>query len=206
MLKIIIAEAELEPMPRSLRSLPVMKKKYGRKDVVLLDSNYHHTSMQTLPDAYRRGRPDIVHVCLLNALESPLNKDGGLEVYVHTRHDKVIYIDPSWKVPKSYNRFVGLMEQLFSTRRITAGDTDLLRMVNKTLPDLITEVSSGMPVKVMHYEGATYALDPDEVLVIGGFPHGDFATDLPFSRCSIHGEELVAWAVLNHVVYGAHGT
>jgi rRNA small subunit pseudouridine methyltransferase Nep1 len=206
MLKIIIAEAEIEPMPRSLRSLPVMKKKYGKKDVVLLDSNYHHTSMQSLPEAYRRGRPDIAHICLLNALESPLNKDGGLEVYVHTRDDKVIYIDHSWKVPKSYNRFVGLIEQLFSKRRITADGTDLLRMENKRLTDLISEVAGDMPVKVMHYKGEAYEPDSDEVLIIGGFPHGDFSNELPYPRYTIHGDELVAWAVLNHVVYGAHRT
>jgi len=63
-----------------------------------------------------------------------------------------------------------------------------------------------MPVKVMHYKGEAYEPDSDEVLIIGGFPHGDFSNELPYPRYTIHGDELVAWAVLNHVVYGAHRT
>lgn len=201
MIKLVLAEAELEPVPRQLRRHPSMKRSSKGKDTVLLDSNYHHRAMRGLDDAYRRGRPDITHICLLNAMESPLNKRGELEFYVHTRNDEVIFIDPSWKVPKSYNRFVGLMESLFEKRVISADGTDLLRLEHMGLVDLVESIRGDMDVKVMHYEGSKYAHEQDCVIIVGGFPHGDFVSDLPYDKYTIYEEELVAWAVINTVIY-----
>ena len=200
MITLILAECELERVPKSLRKQPGICDRNGRR-AVILDSNYHHRAMRTLPDAYRRGRPDIVHICLLNALESPLCKEGDLKVFIHTRNDEVIYIDPSWRVPKAYHRFIGLMEQLFVQGHIDAGDTELLRLEHKTLNDLIREESCGLPVKVMHAGGAPYQSGEDAVIVIGGFPHGDFSSALPYPKYSMYSEELVAWSVVNHVIY-----
>ena len=50
----------------------------------------------------KRGRPDIVHLCLLEALESPLNKNKILSVYVHTYDNKIIYINPEVRLPRNY--------------------------------------------------------------------------------------------------------
>lgn len=201
MLTIIIAEAELECVPPALMRHPSVAAKGGKR-TVLLDSSFHHRAMQSLPDAYRRGRPDIVHLCLLNALESPRNKEGCLRVFVHTRNDEVIRIDPSWRVPKAYHRFVGLMEQLFAERVIRSGGTVLLSLEKKRLADLVREEAGTAPVQVMHAEGAPYRHLEDAVVVIGGFPHGDFSTPLPYPRYSIYKDELVAWSVLNYVLYG----
>ncbi len=200
MMILILAECELERVPKSMRNQPGIKDRKG-KGAILLDSNYHHRAMQSLPDAYRRGRPDITHICLLNAFESPLCKAGKLKVFVHTRNDEVIYMDPSWRVPKAYHRFIGLMEQLFDKGHIESGDTTLLRMRHKTLGDLIKEEAGDLPVKVMHADGEPYEPAGDAVVIIGGFPHGDFKTVLPYSRYTIYDEELVAWSVVNHVIY-----
>ncbi|MHC1605731.1 MAG: 16S rRNA methyltransferase [Candidatus Methanofastidiosia archaeon] len=204
MLKIILAESELELIPEEVKSHPSLRKLFRRKSSVLLDSNYHHKAMRKLPDSYRRGRPDIIHICALCVLESPLNKNGGLEFYIHTRNDEVIHVSPFWKVPKSYNRFVGLMEQLFEKRTIKAQERELLRMEKKKLGTLIDEISSGMKVKVMHYEGSSYASEDNCVVIVGGFPHGDFINELSYEKFSIFSEELVAWSVLNHVVFSLH--
>jgi rRNA small subunit pseudouridine methyltransferase Nep1 len=158
--------------------------------------------MQSLPDAYRRGRPDIVHLCLLNALESPRNKEGCLRVFVHTRNDEVIRIDPSWRVPKAYHRFVGLMEQLFAERVIRSGGTVLLSLEKKRLADLVREEAGTAPVQVMHAEGAPYRHREDAVVVIGGFPHG--AVSPPSLSPLLLYTRMSLWRgpVLNHVLYG----
>ncbi|MHC1598308.1 MAG: 16S rRNA methyltransferase [Candidatus Methanofastidiosia archaeon] len=202
MLKIVIAESELELVPHQICGHSSLRKlKLKKKPFALLDSNFYHRAMQALPDAYRRGRPDIVHICLLCAMESPLNKKGELEVYVHTRNDEVIYMSPLWKVPKSYHRFVGLMEQLFEKGRIDAGGHELLRIEKKTLLELLNDISSGFDVKVMNFHGEAYESTDNAVVVIGGFSHGDFKTKLPYEQYSIFQQELVAWSVLNHVIY-----
>lgn len=200
MMKIVLAESELELVPESIRHHKCVKRpKEG--GVVLLDSNFHHSAMKGLPEAYRRGRPDIVHVCLLNALDSPLNRAGSLEFYVHTRNDDVIEMSPKWRVPRSYNRFVGLMENLFEQRTIEHDKDMLLNMKKMGLAELIGSISDGMEVKLMHYQGRRYAPSEDSVIIIGGFPHGDFKEDLGFEKYSICSEELMAWSVVNHVIY-----
>lgn len=200
MMLLILAECELERVPKSLRNQPGIKDR-KKKGAVLLDSNYHHRAMQSLPDAYRRGRPDITHICLLNALESPLCKEGRLRVIIHTRNDEVIYIDPEWRVPKAYHRFVGLIEQLYDKGSINAGGKELLRFVHKSLPDLIREEAGDLPIKVMHANGEPYMPEEDAVIIIGGFPHGDFKTMLDYPKYTMYTEELVAWSVVNHVLY-----
>ena len=61
----------------------------------------------------KRGRPDIVHFTLLEALGSPLNLEGLLKIYVHTYSGYVIDVRPEVRLPRDCNRFSGLMEQLF---------------------------------------------------------------------------------------------
>jgi len=46
-----------------------------------------------------------------------LNKAGMLEVYVYTIQGHAIIIDPSTRLPRNYNRFTGLFEQLFKEGR-----------------------------------------------------------------------------------------
>ncbi|RLG20801.1 hypothetical protein DRN72_04605 [Methanosarcinales archaeon] len=58
--------------------------------MTLLDSSYHHKAMRMLENPDKRGRPDIVHFCLLEALGSPLNVDGKLSTVVHTYDGKII--------------------------------------------------------------------------------------------------------------------
>lgn len=66
----------------------------------------------------KRGRPDVVHIVLLEALGSLINMEGLLEVKIHTLGDYVIDVDPSARIPRNYMLFVGLMEQLFEVGRV----------------------------------------------------------------------------------------
>ncbi|KAG8996504.1 18S rRNA pseudouridine methyltransferase, partial [Tulasnella sp. 427] len=55
------------------------------------------------------ARPDITHQCLLTLLDSPLNKAGLLQVYVHTVKGVLIEINPHVRIPRTFKRFSGLM-------------------------------------------------------------------------------------------------
>lgn len=54
-------------------------------------------------------RPDITHQCLLMLMDSPLNRAGLLQVYIHTERNVLIEINPQTRIPRTFNRFCGLM-------------------------------------------------------------------------------------------------
>ncbi|KAG8269525.1 hypothetical protein J6590_105662 [Homalodisca vitripennis] len=54
-------------------------------------------------------RPDITHQCLMMLLDSPLNRAGLLQVYVHTENNVLIEINPQVRIPRTFKRFCGLM-------------------------------------------------------------------------------------------------
>ncbi|KAG6830201.1 hypothetical protein H0H92_001788 [Tricholoma furcatifolium] len=55
------------------------------------------------------ARPDITHQCLLTLLDSPLNKAGLLQVYIHTAKGVLIEVNPHVRIPRTFKRFSGLM-------------------------------------------------------------------------------------------------
>lgn len=94
---LVLAESALETIPRQLWQLPLIRK-YAEKrrkkaQFLLLDRSYHHAAMKNLAENEKKGRPDIVHFSLLEALGSPLSKEGLLQVYVHTMSDYVISVN-----------------------------------------------------------------------------------------------------------------
>jgi len=207
----VIADSELELVPKSIVEHPAVvnyARRRGKKpEEVILDSSYHHSALKKLEDGDRRGRPDIVHICLLNALESIANKEGKLRVYVHTRNDEVIYIKPETRLPRNYNRFLGLMESLFKNR-VVPKDLELLRLEEKTLGELIEEIGPD-EVFVMHEEGElvkprdfgkSLAELENPVVIVGGFPHGDFRSPVKGRKVSLYREPLMAWTVVNEII------
>lgn len=211
MLHLVIAEAELELVPKAILDHPAVvnhaRKRGKRPEEILLDSTYHHSALKKLEDGERRGRPDIVHICLLNALESIANKEGLLRVYVHTRNDEVIYIKPETRIPRNYNRFVGLMESLFKNRTVPK-DLELLRIEEKSIEELVDEIGSD-GVFVMHEEGKltkpsdfgkTLSDLENPLVIVGGFPHGDFRSEIPGEKISLYKAPLMAWTVVNEVI------
>jgi len=211
MLHLVLAESELELVPREIARHPAIRshaRRRGKKPTeMLLDATYHHAAMRGLPDWERRGRPDIVHISLLNALESILNRERYLRVYVHTRNEEVITVKPETRIPRNYNRFVGLMEKLFVEGSVPR-DLGLLKMEKKTLNELLDEIAPDRTF-IMHEGGRLVggrefgerlAEIEDPAVVIGGFPHGDFRRLPSGEWVSVYWAPLMAWSVVNEVV------
>ncbi|AEC52876.1 ribosome biogenesis protein [Pyrococcus sp. NA2] len=210
-LHLIIADSELETVPSEILDHPAIinyaKRRKKKPEKIILDSTYHHAALRKLEDGERRGRPDIVHICLLNALDSILNKEDRLRVYVHTRNDYVIYIKPETRLPRNYNRFIGLMESLFEKGAVPE-DLELLKLEKKTLKELIEEINPDA-VFIMHEDGELMIpknfgklLDKFKkpVVIVGGFPHGDFRSKIDGIKISLYKEPLMAWTVVNEVI------
>ena len=216
LLTFILAESALEAIPKKLWKHPVIKRyseKHGKPPkFLLLDRSYHHTVMKLLKGNEKRGRPDIAHFALLEALASPLNKEQLLQVYVHTLNDYVITVNPQVRLPKNYNRFIGLMEQLFEFGKIPPTGSPLLTLTHETLSHLLQRIK---PTFVLAFtrKGSFHTLEEtvakisDEekpVVLIGGFPHGHFSTKtlkLVDAAISIDVEMLEGWTVTSRVIY-----
>lgn len=228
-LHLMLVDSELEMVPKELWSHPSVAsnaRKRGKKpSQVLLDSNLHHSAMDR-DGASRRGRPDIVHQFLLLGLDSLLNAEGGLRLYVHTRNDELITADPSTRLPKNMNRYMGLFEELFASKAVPnkgspllllRPDMDLGRCIGAVRENAKAD-GRGLKVVLMSPEGRSMGLpelfrerggdtssELDMLFLIGGFSHGDFRSDaagLSDMRISISDRLLKVWAVEMELLVG----
>ncbi|MGB9827809.1 MAG: 16S rRNA methyltransferase [Thermosphaera sp.] len=214
-LKIAILEAGVELVPKEISNHPSVVKNAARRGKppahTLLDVSIHYSAMLRIRDRFKRGRPDIVHVTLLEALESPLNKKGLLEIYVHTYDGKAIFIHPSTRIPRNYNRFTGLMEQLLVEGKVPPGSPEpLLQAKSMRLPDLVRAAgASGLLLLREECERESVrsvvvkALNNALLIGVGGFPHGDFSQETleAADYCySIYEESLMTWVVASRLI------
>jgi len=222
---LIIAEASLETVPRQiLKHMSVIRyaQKRGKKpSEVLLDRSYHHSAMVSgrLEEVWKRGRPDIIHFALVEALSTPLYLKNKLDVYLYTINRKVILLGSNLRIPKSYFRFEGLMMKLFKDKVIKSEQDD--RILLELLDDVPFEYlihniarssksiglsSSGVP-STAHELVSKYINRLDDcrcAIVIGGFPKGHFSdkiSELLDSSYSIGKITLEAHVVIARVIY-----
>lgn len=218
MLTIILAESELEVMPGELVNHPLIvsfaHQRRKQPEKILLDSNYHHVAMKDLSDGRRRGRPDIIHLFLLTALESIANKKGQLKIIIHTRNDDVIYVNPETRIMRNYDRFVGLIEQLFEKKVVRSQEQTLLELKQKVPLNKIIEELKADKIIAFSEEGKATNLHnyfkelkkhkkENIACIVGGFPSGAFQSDIKSivdEIVSIHPEMLVAWAVASEII------
>jgi len=217
-LAIVLLDAALETVPQAIADHPAVLKtasRRGKKPTeILLDASLHYHAMKKLPKAFKRGRPDIVHLSLLEALESPLCKSGHLRVAVYTLEGQAIFIDPSTRLPKNYNRFVGLMEQLFNAGKVPPNaPRPLMHLKTIKLKDLLLEISVSSLMLLDEKcdyrplgEVVAKAINEKLAVGIGAFPHGDFEqeTRQHASHCySIYAEPLATHIVVSRVISAA---
>ena len=96
MLSLIIAEASLELVPKEIRNHPSVvshARRLGKKSSeILLDNSWHFAAMKGIKNKIKRGRPDIVHICLLECCSIPLFFENKIQIFIHTINDQVITI------------------------------------------------------------------------------------------------------------------
>jgi len=217
MLNLVFVEAALETVPEIIQNHPAVMKnaeRYGKKPgEVLLDRSLHHAAMKSLPRAEKRGRPDILHFCLLEALGSPLNIEGGLRVWVNTFGGYTISVSPKVRLPRDCVRFKGLIEQLFKFSRVPPESSEPLLIVEKMSliglletmkPDRVLALSShGKRISLVDLCKSLKRFENPAVL-IGAYPTGPFEEDTLSSTdevFSIYPKSLEAWIVTSRLIY-----
>jgi rRNA small subunit pseudouridine methyltransferase Nep1 len=222
MLTVILLDCALELVPSEISSFKEIQKQAGRKgkkpNEILLDQTHHGRAMTKLDDSERRGRPDIVFHSLVTLLETPLCKEGLLQVYMHLQDGRIVEIHPNVRLPRNYDRFVGLIEQLLIFGRVPSEGEPLLQISKLTISSLLSKLKAGhSDVKaLLAVEGGEKtgiqglrSLLPDNpsipvVVGIGAFPHGDFSDEMK-QLFDIHleldREVMMAWHVCAEVLW-----
>ncbi|CAO3635888.1 unnamed protein product [Mucor hiemalis] len=176
-----------------------IEKENARRLIVILEQ----ATLETLNiGKNKEARPDITHQCLLTLLDSPLNKAGLLQVYIHTHKNVLIEVNPHIRIPRTFKRFAGLMVQLLHKLSIRAvnGNEKLLRIienpVDKYLPSNSFKLAlswDAPTVKLSEYM-PTIPADKNIVVAVGSMAHGtdDFADSYVDEKISISDYSLSA--------------
>ena len=221
MLNIVLADSELETIPREMTDDYAVRKyakERGRPyQEILLDSNYLHSAIERYfpGQSGRMGRPDIFYHFLQVAQSSILNARGSLHVYIHTKKDLIIDLKPETRIPKSYNRYVGLMEDLFRKGSVGPEDGKLLTLkrgglvpflekdLGKSMKILLSPSGEDLPIfKLFSNNAGKSSVINDYTVIIGGFSEGDFKTPLygTYKGIRIFRDELTIWSVGMEVI------
>lgn len=214
MLSIVLAESALELVPQELQKhgsvLSYSKRVNKKPSEVLLDVSWHFAAMKGIKNEIKRGRPDLVHFCLLECSTIPLYFERELCIYIHTIEDKVIFMEENVRLPKSYHRFIGLIEKLYSDKKIEENGKKLLEIKNMTFDDLMNKINAkkviGLSIrgKTSSYEKIAQNIDRDSCIVVGGFSKGHFSNNILKSidsLLSVDKNSLEAHVVVSRVLY-----
>lgn len=216
-LSLVLGEASIELMPREIVGHPAVLSWANRKRKdprhLILDQNYHFAAIQKLGRAgLRRGRPDIAHFCLLLALGSPLNMRGQLRCYVQTVGDKLIRVDPKARLPRSTERWVSLLEQLYEEKVIppmgpallSLHQGDLASLLDELQPDIVVALTTEGQPKPIEQVARRLADHKRPAVLVGGFPEGHFSKrtmERVKESYRVDRRRLEAWTVVARMVY-----
>jgi len=217
MLDLVFVETSLELVPLEIIRHPSVKRNAKRRgkraEETLLDRSLHHYAMDRLSDAEKRGRPDILHFCMLEAMGSPLNRKGQLRLWANTLQGYNVEVDPAMRPPRDCIRFNSLMEQLFVNGQVPPDSKEpLMKLSKASLKDLVKRVSPSKVIALSsHGEASNFndvaRLLSDEtkpMVFIGTYPKGpmkDETLDLADKVYSVYPESLEAWTITSRIIY-----
>jgi len=148
------------------------------KNFELINCDEHKHILKKHNRDIASARPDITHQCLLMLMDSPLNRAGLLQVYIHTERNVLIEINPQTRIPRTFSRFAGLMVQLLHKLSIHAsnGPVKLMKVIKNPVTD---HLPVGCKKIIMTYKAKTTVnareLAPANepiAIVVGAMAHG----------------------------------
>eukprot|EP00808_Paulinella_micropora_P019210 g34403.t1 len=181
-----------------------------KKGYELVSADTHASILKKYKKTASQYRPDIVHQCLLTLLDSPLNKAGHLQVYIHTDQNVLIEVSPHLRIPRTYKRFAGLMVQLLHKLKIRAsnGPQVLMKVIRNPITD---HLPAGAPKIALSGEGEllnvrtqvcpTLPENLPVVFMCGSHAHGDEEVDWTERKISISKYPLSASVALSRLTH-----
>ena len=177
-----------------------------KKNPEIINSDDHRNLIKKMNKSFEDFRPDVLHHCLLNLFESPLNKAGMLQVYIRTKENVLIEISPKTKIPRTIKRFCGLMGQLLQKYRIRAMNSSevLIKIIKNPITQYIPFgcpiISTNEKSKVVKLEDYINNLKSNNVaFVVGAISKGDVNIDYNTDTISISSFPLTAGIVCSKI-------
>ncbi|KAI1262048.1 Alpha/beta knot methyltransferase [Xylariaceae sp. FL1019] len=168
----------------------------------LLNSDEHIGVMRKMNRDISDARPDITHQCLLTLLDSPINKAGKLQIYIHTAKGVLIEVSPTVRIPRTFKRFAGLMVQLLHrlSIRSTNSQEKLLRVIQNPITDHLPpncrKVTLSFDEAIVRPRDYISKLEPNESICVfvGAMAKGtdNFADEFVDEKISISNYSLSA--------------
>ncbi|XP_034642901.1 ribosomal RNA small subunit methyltransferase NEP1 [Trachemys scripta elegans] len=143
-------------------------------------------------------RPDITHQSLLMLMDSPLNRAGLLQVYIHTQKNVLIEVNPQTRIPRTFDRFCGLMVQLLHKLSVRAADgpQKLLKVIKNPVTDHLPVgcMKIGTSFSVPNVTDVRELVPTAEpiAIVVGAFAHGSLNVNYIEKMISISNYPLSA--------------
>ncbi|KAI9843567.1 MAG: 18S rRNA pseudouridine methyltransferase [Sclerophora amabilis] len=168
----------------------------------LLNSDEHIGIMRKMNRDISEARPDITHQCLLTLLDSPVNKAGKLQIFIHTAKGVLVEVSPTVRIPRTFKRFAGLMVQLLHrlSIRSTNSQEKLLKVIKNPITDHLPpncrKVTLSFDAPVIRVRDYIADLGPKEsvCIFVGAMAKGndDFADSFKDDSISISNYSLSA--------------
>jgi len=168
------------------------------KSFELLNPDEHSHILRKNGREIGNCRPDISHQCLLMLFDSPLNRAGLLQVYIHTENNVLIEINPQTRIPRTFKRFAGLMVQLLHKFSVRAAETSakLMKVIKNPITDhlpagcrkVATSYSAEKPIK----PSELVPQDAPIAFIVGAMAHGQIKADYAEQTVAISNYPLSA--------------
>ncbi|ETN44338.1 ribosomal RNA small subunit methyltransferase NEP1 [Cyphellophora europaea CBS 101466] len=195
---VVLSNASLETYRAAHSAKPGSKE----EKFSLLNSDEHIGVMRKMGRDISEARPDITHQCLLTLLDSPINKAGKLQIFIHTAKGVLIEVSPTVRIPRTFKRFAGLMVQLLHKLSIRSVNSQekLLKVIKNPitdhLPPKCRKVTLSFDADVVRVRDYVETLDPNESICVfvGAMAKGrdDFADAFKDDAISISNYSLSA--------------
>ena len=185
----------------------------GSDKYALLNCDDHQGLLRKMGRDISEARPDITHQCLLTLLDSPINKAGKLQVYIHTARGVLIEVNPSVRIPRTFKRFSGLMVQLLHKLSIRSVNSEekLLKVIKNPitdhLPTKCRKITLSFDAPVRRVQDYIDTLDENESICVfvGAMARGkdSFADEFVDEKIGVSEYPLSASVACSKFCHGA---
>lgn len=211
-----IVESALELVPKLITNHPTIlaaaQSREKKPEHTLLDEALHARAMHRLDAREKRGRPDILHRSLLMIFDSVFAREKPVHVFIHTYDGRIIEITPQTRLPRRFNRFTGLIEQLLITGQVPPQGPPLLQVRQDALATYVKGLEPSQ-VFLLSSKGALTSparfiqqllAESNPLILMGGFAHGTFSseiTQLANTTVSLDPESLPTSTILGMILH-----
>lgn len=143
----------------------------------------------------------------MSLFDSPLNKAGLLQVYIRTKQNVLIEINPKCRIPRTFKRFAGLFAQLLTKYRIRAAESSeiLLKVIKNPitahLPMNVPIIATSEKSRLVDIDDYCASLNNGQsvVFVVGAISKGDLEINYSNDSVSVSSFPLTAGVVCSKI-------